>query len=368
MAFTFIAGADEFLVQRKAEARWQEIASLLEDAEALEVIDGQAGNIDEVGKAIHGFTAAVQTLSMFAPVKGVWLKNVTFLGDSVTGRAKGTLELVEHLQSILESIDPATVHALISAAPVDRRKKAYKWLKANGDSVFLEGGTDLGSIAELAREEAASFGIQFVNGAADLFASKVGAHPRLALEEVRKLCTYVGAKGGEITGELVNNMVPASPDSDFFEAAGAFYSLDLRETLDAIHRHFFAGHDARPLLTSLQNRNRLLIQLKALTQSGHIRGRPSKANLAAAVQSFGSRFADPATKSSFNVFSQNPWYLGQLSEALSRLSLRQLMEFQSAFREAFLGIIRRPDDQESVLRAMAIQCLSQLSEGNRSHR
>ena len=94
------------------------------------------------------------------------------------------------------------------------------------------------------------------------------------MEETRKLVTYLGPSGETISPSLVGEMVPSLGDSDFFEAAEAFYSLDLEWLLAAIHRHFFAGHDARPLISSLQNRNRLLIQLKVLMMKGSIRGQP----------------------------------------------------------------------------------------------
>ncbi|HSH10037.1 MAG TPA: DNA polymerase III subunit delta, partial [Oceanipulchritudo sp.] len=132
MSFRFIAGADDFIVQRKARTEWETLSATVSDPHAVEIVDGQAGNIDEVSKAVTQFISAVQTVSLFAPEKAIWFRNITFLADTVTGRSQGTLEQVERLQEVLGNFDSASVKVLLSAAPVDRRKKAYKWFQSNG--------------------------------------------------------------------------------------------------------------------------------------------------------------------------------------------------------------------------------------------
>jgi DNA polymerase-3 subunit delta len=360
MAFRFIAGADDFIVQRKAREEWDTLAQTVSDPNSVEIVDGQTGNVDEVGKAVTQFISAVQTVSLFSPEKAIWFKNITFLADSVTGRAKGTLEQVERLQELLGNFDDPAVKVLLSASPVDRRKRAYKWLQSNGESTFLEAGKDDTAIIEMAREEARISGSAFTGNAAQILVELTGGSARLTLEETRKLTTYLGPDGGNITPELVAELVPSVGESDFFEAAEAFYSLNLEWTMEAIHRHFFAGHDARPLISSLQNRNRLLVQMKALQQAGAIPRGVNKAALEQAATKYGSYFGEAPGKSSFCIFTQNPWYLGRLADSLRKLSLKTLLEFQEAFREAFMEIISRPNEQEAVIQALAVRCLSPL--------
>jgi DNA polymerase-3 subunit delta len=358
MSFRFIAGADDFLVQRKARTEWEILTQAVSDPNAIEIVDGQAGNVDEVGKAVNQFISAVQTVSLFAPEKAVWFKSITFMADNVTGRAQGTTDHIERMQEVLEGFDNEAVKILVSAAPVDRRKRAYKWFHSNGESTYLEAGKDDQAVVTMVLEEAKISGVRFIGNAAHILVELVGGSARMALEETRKLTTYLGSEGGSISPSLVAELVPSIGYSDFFEAAEAFYSLDLDWALKAIHRHFFAGHDARPLLTSLQNRNRLLIQLKALQMGGALRGRVNKSSLEAAAMEHGSYFGDSTKKSTFNVFTQNPWYLGRLADSLGKLSLKVLLEFQEAYRDAFLEIISRPTEQENVLKAMAVRCLS----------
>lgn len=358
MSIRFIAGPDDFLVLRKALREWENMSLRFGEPEALEIIDGLAGNVDEVRRAVTAFVSAVQTVSMFAPQKAVWFRNISFLADNVTGRAAGTAEEVERLQACLETHDAENVDILLSASPVDRRKKFYKWLQNNSNSSFIEPGKDAQAVMDLIQEEAAALGVDFAGDAARILAEKVGSNTRMAIAETRKLATYLGADGGSITPAMVAELVPNSAESDFFEATEAFFSLDLPTTLAAIQRHFFCGHDARPLIASLQNRNRLMIQLKALISGGALPPRISQNSLSAAASRYGEYFGTDGAKSAFNVFSQNPYYLGRLADALRDLSLRDLLHFQDIFRAAFLEIISRPNEQEAVIRAMAISCLS----------
>jgi DNA polymerase-3 subunit delta len=362
MPFTFIAGSDDFLVKHRAVDTWETFSREVGDPHALEIIDGQAGNVDEATKAVHQFTSALQTVSMFSPEKAVWLRNLSFLADTPTGRAKGTQEAVEHLLETLGSFDDPAVRILISAAPVDRRKKAYKWLQKNGNSTFLESGKDTRALEEMLKEETAKTGKRFTGNALNVLLELTGGRAQLALGETTKLVTYLGDEGRDITPDLVLGLVPSLGESDFFEAAEAFYSLSLPYTLEAIRRHFFAGHDARPLLATLQNRNRLLIQLKALQASGKLRGRVSKSIMESLASHFGDAFGDSTRKSSFNLFTQNPYYLSRLAEVLPRLSIRQLLDFQMAFRQAFLDCVSQPNEQASVISAMAIRCLGPISQ------
>ena len=360
MPFRFISGSDDFLVQRKAQEEWEQLIQFVSNPHAVEIIDGQAGNVDEVGKAVTQFISAVQTVSLFAPEKAIWFRNITFLADSVTGRAQETEEQVERLQELLADYDEENVRVLLSASLVDRRRKAYKWFQSNGESIYLEVGKDDQAVVSLIIKEAETSNTRFTANAAQILVELIGGNTRLALEETRKLVTYLGPDGGEITPELVSELVPGTGESNFFEAAEAFYSLDLSWTLEAIHRHFFAGHDARPLLSSLQNRNRLLIQLKVLEMAGSFRGKLSKPAIENAASRYETYFGEGVAKSSCCVFTQNPWYLSRLSESLRRLGLKSLLEFQEAFREAFLEIVNRPNEQEEVITATAVNCLSPL--------
>jgi len=356
-SFSFICGQDDFLVGRMGRRRYDELVGEGADEFSREVINGFAANVDEVDSAVSRFTEAVQTVPMFGGRRVVWLKDVNFLADSQTGNAESTLERVEDLQGVLESVNPEETAVLITAAPVDRRRRFPKWCEKNADFALADGG-DADGLAGVVLAEAKAAGVQFGPGAVDLLLAKIGPNSRLLTEEVRKLATY--AEGTTIGEADVAAISPNAAQGEFFETAEAFFSGDLQWTLAALHRHFFAGGDARPVLAALQNRNRILLQLRVLTDAGEVRVGPRGIDgLPRAASSYGAHYGDAlAEKSSYNIFSQNPWYLGKLAGGAKLPTLRRLIDTQRELVAAFEAIIRRSDEQEEVLRDLAVRCLA----------
>src|SRR5580658_10594648 len=125
--FSFICGQDDFLVGRMGRERYEELARDTPDEFSREVISGFAANVDEVGAAVNRFRESVQTIPMFGGRRVVWLKDVNFLADTVTGKAETTLRSVEDLQQVLQSVNPDETAVLITAAPIDRRRSFPKW-------------------------------------------------------------------------------------------------------------------------------------------------------------------------------------------------------------------------------------------------
>jgi len=359
--FTFICGDDDYLVSERGRAWFAEATKEVMDDLSKETIDGRAGNVAEVEVALNRFTSAVQTLDMFGGRKAVWLKDVNFMANSQTGGAQGTLDLLENLKELLQVLDPAQVAVLITAQPVYKVRSFYKWVQKNADFTLIEAGKDSAqALAGLIQETCEELGVSMSNDAIQLLIGKVNGNTRLIMAETRKLASFIGSSGETITAGLVTDLVPNFGDADFFEAADAFYSLKLDWTLEALRRHFFNNSESRPLLGSLQSRNRLLIQLRVLLDAGAIRlgGRGiSKSELEAASRVYGHHFGEDPEKSNLNVFTQNPWYLGRLAETASKVPLKKLVDFQIAFTQSFEEIIQRPNEQEEVCRELAVKCL-----------
>jgi DNA polymerase-3 subunit delta len=368
--FTFICGQDDYLVGRMGAERFAALTADLTDEFARETVNGFTANMGEVESALNRFRESVQTVAMFGGKRVVWLKDVNFLADSVTGRAEGTLKLIEDLQELLKGVNPEETSILITASPVDRRRAFPKWCEKNADFALAGGdGDDAGeALAGVALAEARSLGVAFAPGALELLLAKVGANTRLIVEETRKLAAYAqpappapaDGPGAKIEEAHVAELTPNVAAGDFFEAAEAFFSGDLKWTLAALGRHFFSGGDARPVISALQNRNRILLQVRALLDSGDARiGSRGLDGLPKAQALFGKHFVGATEKSSYNLFSQNAWYVGKLAGTAKLPTLRRLIDNQQEFIAAFEEIIRRPSNaQEEVLRELAIRCLA----------
>ena len=356
--FAFVCGPDDFLVGRMGTQRFAALAAEVPDEFSREVLSGFAANVGEVETAVNRFRESVQTVSMFGGRRIVWLKDVNFLADTVTGRAESTLKLVADLQEILESINPAETAVLVTASPIDRRRAFPKWCEKNSDFTLV-GGDEDGALESVVLAEAKSLGVTFAPDAVRLLLAKVGANTRLLVAEVHKLSNTV-SEGERIEESHVAELTPNVAEGDFFEAAEAFFSGDLRWTLSALERQFFAEPNAtRPILAALQNRNRILLQIRALVDAGEARLGPRGLDgLPKAASTYASRFTGATEKNSFNLFTQNPWYLGKLAGSAKLPSLRRLIDNQQEFIAAFEEIIHRPNEQEEVLREMAVRCLA----------
>ncbi|HEY4989722.1 MAG TPA: DNA polymerase III subunit delta, partial [Opitutaceae bacterium] len=195
--FSFICGQDDFLVGRMGRKRYEALAGDAADEFSREVVNGFALNVDEVEKAVNRFREAVQTVPMFGGRRVIWLKDVNFLADSVTGKAETTLTCVEDLQELLATVNPEESAVLITAAPVDRRRSFPKWCEKNADFALADGGEDGAGLAAVVQAEARSLGVQFAPGAMELLLAKTGANTRLLVEEVHKLATFA-AEGAMI--------------------------------------------------------------------------------------------------------------------------------------------------------------------------
>ena len=370
--FTFIAGQDDYLVERLGQKRFQAATGEAGDGLTGEVINGFAANVGEVETAINRFREAVQTMPMFGGKRTVWLKDVNFLAETQTGKAESTLALLEDLKAVLQSVNPEETAILITAAPVDRRRSFPKWCEQNADFTLAdesEGGGE--ALPALVMAEAKAQGAVFGPGAIERLLAQVGPNARLLVEETRKLANYAsqpaeGSAGGAQDGLVtireddVAQLTPNVAEGDFFEAAEAFFSGDLPWTLDALRRHFFAGGDARPIIAALQSRNRLLLQVRTLLNTGIVRiGARGLEGLPSAAQLYRERYADAATvKSGYNVFTQNAWYLSKLAGGAKLPGLPRLIDNQRELIAAFDEIVRRPDEQEDVLRDLAVRCLA----------
>ena len=294
--------------------------------------------------------SAGETLSLFGGGKLVWINEANFLNQTKTGAAQGSKEALEAFKPFLENLGDTKL--IFSACPVHRSHAFVKWLQKNAiyEDVAKNEKEDI-AFRRLVQDTAKEFGVRFSNGALEYLAGKIGAHSRLGVEETKKLASYLGKDGGEITEELVIDMVPDFGEGDFFEASEAFFSGKLDWAIDSIDRHFFQGKDARPLLATLQNRNRLLIQLRVLVDGKELdpNQRLSKDQLERIGKKYQDHFSDSNEKSTLNLFSQNPWFLGRLLPLVRKFSTRRLIDLQSDLIKAFQDVLEQPKEQHSTI-------------------
>ena len=241
IGFQFLSGDDDYLLTQKAKETWDGwISETGADEFSVEGMDGRASNVADVQNVVSQAIGSLQAMSLFGGAKLVWIHNANFFADSVTGRSKGTQEQVDRLKATIENLDGSSARLLVSATPVDRRRAGYKWFFKQGDGEHLAfDGKNLGPLITLMNGIAQEAGVSFSGNAPEILIAKVSGNARVVENETHKIATMVGS-GNVITEEIVHEHLPVFGDTDFFEAAEAFYTLDLRKTLVALDRHYGA--------------------------------------------------------------------------------------------------------------------------------
>ena len=352
-----VVGDDDYIVRQRAKEIYDGLLNDFPDDLSREIIDGRADKVESVQHILQEAKSAGGTLSLFGGGKLIWLNEINFLNQTKTGAAQGTKDALDSFKSFAEGLKGSKI--IISACPVHRNHSFVKWLQKNStyEDVAKQEKEDV-AFRRLVEDTAKECGVSFARGAVDYLAAKIGAHPRLGVEETKKMASYLGEENGEITEELILELVPDYGEGDFFEASEAFFSGKLEWAIDAIERHFFHGKDARPLLATLQNRNRLLIQLRVLIDGGELdpNQRLSKDLLEKIRQKYTKHFADPSEKTTLNLFSQNPWFLGRLLPLANKFSTRRLIDLQSNLIGAFEEVLAQPKEQHtSIFKNLVIQ-------------
>jgi DNA polymerase-3 subunit delta len=340
-----VIGDDDFLVRQKAKEIYEELSRDFPDDLSREIIDGRAERVEDAERILKEAKAAAGTVSLFGGGKLVWLNEVNFLNVSKTGSAQGTKAALEDSKPILSKLGESKI--VLSACPVHRSNGFIKWLQQNSTFVDVAKNEkqDL-AFRRLIEETVQEFKVSITPGAVECLAAKIASHPRLGVEEVKKMACYLGSQENQITEELVLEIVPDFGEGDFFEASEAFFSGDLEWAMEALDRHFFQGKDARPLLSTLQNRNRLLIQLRVLVEGGELspNDRLNKSSLEGMARKYLKHFGEEEEKSTLNLFSQNPWFLGRLLPLVGKFSARRLIDLQAFLIQAFQDILAQPKE------------------------
>ncbi len=218
----------------------------------IETIDGAADNADQAIERIHTTIDALLTLPFLGGGKLVWLKNATFLADTVTGRAESVLTALEKLSDLLVKGLPEGIRFLLSASEVDRRRGFYRKLTKAGDvTVFDRVDTSRSGweeqVAELVRSRGRELGVRFEPAAVDLFVARCGADTRLIDSELEKLALQE-AKGGTVTEELVRQLVPDSSSGVIWELGSAMARREPARCMDLLDRLLRQGESGIGIL------------------------------------------------------------------------------------------------------------------------
>ena len=362
-AVYFITADDEFIASNRAREIFDAESKNVSDEMSMEILDCSAVKASDVSEACSRAISAASTVPLFGGKTVVWMRGVNFLGDNRQSKGAETDEALAKFVDFISRLSPENAVLIISASPVDRRKKLFKEIQKISICEDLQSKDPSESCLQLIGRESEKLGVRLGHGAAEALAATVANNPRMAVLELEKLAAYVNGERPVSEGDI-SEMVPIFGEGDFFDISNNFYSCNLEGVLSALHRFFFANKNAsaRPILTVLQKQNSLLIQIRSLMDSGELISSTSpqpRGAMEGASEKFGRYFEGAGDKSSYNIFSQNAWYAGsKLAPSAGRFHLKKLFDIQMSLARAFEELIMRPGADYQVLRDMFVRCLS----------
>lgn len=247
--FHVIVGSDEGLVREEAMALYHELTGGNDDGFTHETIDGNADNSDGAYEICASASQSLMTMPMFGGDKVVWLRNVNFLGDDVTGRSQRTESGVELLRGILEKGLPNGIKFLISADKIDKRKSFWKFLEKNAavqsyDKIDISKDGWEDQVGQLVEGKARELGLEFENDAMELFIMLAGEQSKQIMNELEKLDLYLGKERRVVNIDDVRTLVPLSREALVFEIGQAIQKGNVARAIQLVDEQLAAEESA----------------------------------------------------------------------------------------------------------------------------
>ena len=251
--FFAIVGTDEGQVREQALKLFNELTGGNEDGFTHETLDGTADNSDGAYEICSSAVQALQTVPMFGGDKVVWLRNVNFLADSITGRSQRTEEGVEKLRACIEDGLPDGVRLIISALGVDKRRAFWKFIQKQAQVQAydrIDTGRDgwQNEVAHVVTQKAAEKGLEFEPEALEVFVLLAGEQSQQIGNELEKLDLFLGSgRAGAsrtITYEDVKVMVPLSREAVVFEIGKAIQCGHAERAIELVDQQLEADESA----------------------------------------------------------------------------------------------------------------------------
>ena len=248
-SFHVIVGTDDGLVREEALALYNELTGGNDDGFTHETIDGNADNSESAFQICSSAIQSLMTMPMFGGDKVVWLRNVNFLGDDVTGRSQRTEAGVEALRGVLEKGLPEGIRFILSADKVDKRRAFWKFLEKSASvrsfdkiDISRDGWQD--EVGRLVDGRAKELGLAFRHDALELFIMLAGEQTKQIANELEKIDLYLGAERREVTVEDVRALVPLSRAAVIFETGQAIQAGNVARAIQLIDEQLAAEESA----------------------------------------------------------------------------------------------------------------------------
>ena len=198
-----------------------------------EEVEVMTFDLEEV--AVEEVLLEADTIPFFSERKLVIAKNASFLKASEKGKEK-----IEHDLKRLEKwlLDPFDMSVTVFIAPyekLDERKKITKLMKEHTVLVQAESPNEK-DLSTWITGQVKTHGKTIRQNAVDQLVSLVGTNMQHLQIEIEKLALYLGdTESGEITEQLVEELVAKTLEQDAFKMLNAFLEGNKKLALEIYH-------------------------------------------------------------------------------------------------------------------------------------
>ena len=332
-----VFGSDDFFVDLKTKKLLEAYADY-----SKEIIDGAMSTIADMMRILSNVMEALRTMDFFSDKKCVWLRSTNLLSTGSPATTEGGQTILDAWLKTIQEL-PSDVCLFISAAPVDKRTRLFKTLQGLASCEEMEDKKNEDYLLFLTQKLCREQNVEITQEAVELLHQKLNHQPRAIANEIAKLACIKNFTGTIHLADVMES-TPTLLNDEFFEPVEAFYDKDRQRYIKSLRNHFTLHKEMRSVLSMMQNRNRLLIQLAELNLRS-----VSKNALDASYKTYQHAFGPIDTKSNFCVFTQNPWFLSRLKLSFS---LETLLELQKTFVDIFDLILQHPQQACSYMESL----------------
>ncbi len=232
-----------------------------------EIDDASIVRFDLEETPVEAVIEEADTLPFLEDHKLIIANNAVFL----SGQDKKKSE-AEHNITVLEGWlkNPSPTATVVFIAPyekLDGRKRITKKMRELATVVEanrLEGNDLLTWI----QQEAGTHGVNISSRTAETLVNTVGGRLVGLSTEIEKMAIYLG-ENEEITDDLIEMLVPRTPEADVFRLTDAYLAGDIGRTVSIYHDLLRNGEEPIMLTSLIAGQIRLMIHVGSLRKKGY---------------------------------------------------------------------------------------------------
>lgn len=207
------------------------------------------------------------TLPFLEERKLIIAGNASFL----TGKDKSKEKVIHNLE-LLEAwlANPSPTAVVVFIAPyekLDARKRILKKLKEHAtviEAARLQGK----DLLTWVQQEAGTHGTRIAPQHAELLVEMAGDSLLSLSTELAKMATYLSGEG-DITAEIIQSLVPRTPEMDVFRLTDAYVTGRVGDTVSIYHDLLRNGEEPIMLTSLVASHIRLMIHVGSLRKKGY---------------------------------------------------------------------------------------------------